>query len=358
MISRRLLAIGSALGAAALLGAILLLGSWIREPGFGGRAPTSSGTDTAIAAQEWCTSTGTSDPATQALDAGTRWLGMHASNVETARNDPRWSAACDLAFDLWGLTQDQWDWCLRPDVSARYVAPAIRLLGLGVREAAGDDPFSEQPGDDPAELSQACRFADIFWRESSTTADPSSSELEPFLRVSDAARTWCDAHPGALDSARKALELPDSEPGSLPARLSDARACRFASLVAAASSGNVASPSEASSAAMQPMITYEALVVNHSRETVRLVDIGAGQDFSLPIKGCTSLRINGVARPLPWSLGFRVGDSTETVQLVSLGPDADGSHLGYEVDVSADGTARTTRIEPVGPFVGGDLCAE
>jgi len=311
-----------------------------------GQAAQTSDPSAIETARAWCLSSGTSDPPSQVLDAGQRWLGTTARSADTAESDAQWDSACRLAFDLWGLSEDQWTWCLQPSVSSLSIRPAIAMLGLGRQEAAGRDPFAEQPGDDPAEFTQACRFASTYWKDGSPGTMPSDEDLAAFLAVNDADQQWCDAHPAALDDAAAQLDLPETAPGSLAARLSQARACRFAAIV-----GTAPSPAPTSAPTQAPaQIRYQALVVNHTSETLSLVDVGAGEDYGLPVRGCSALRINGVDRPLPWSLGYQLGDGP-VVPIVARDSADDDAELGYEIIANPDGSVDVNAVLPVGPAV-------
>src|SRR5688572_22637273 len=191
--------------------------------------------DRSGAAHEWCTSAGTSGPSGQVRQLAVVELGMKAYSEHdpAEKADPLWAPACAIAYELWGLTTDEWNWCSNEEVRSSVLAAAITLLGMGEEEASGTESFGEAPGDNPAEYTQACRFAYRFWRDSRAGADPGPPARAHFA-VDPARSAWCAANPGAIREARDWLGIVDDGGGedSLEDLVGETRACNFASLLA------------------------------------------------------------------------------------------------------------------------------
>src|SRR5687768_5178686 len=87
------------------------------------------------AAHEWCTSAGTSGASGQVRQLAVVELGMRAYSEEdpAVRANPLWAPACAIAYELWGLTTDEWNWCSNEEVRSNVLTPAITLLGMGER---------------------------------------------------------------------------------------------------------------------------------------------------------------------------------------------------------------------------------
>lgn len=151
---------------------------------------------------------------------------------DTAKSDPQFGAACRVAFELTGLTREQWDWCFRDENRAEFLAPAVELLGMGEEEVLGTESFGEAPGDDPAEYTQACRLAFGNWREDGI--DETDATSDPFFRLTDAQTEWCDdaANQWTLEWAAESLgiETPEEAP-EIHQFHAYARACRLAFLL-------------------------------------------------------------------------------------------------------------------------------
>lgn len=304
----------------------------------------------------WCTSDQASDPPFMVKQAGELWIGLARYSEEQhseAMADPRWSVACALAFELWGLSDDAWNWCYEDAVRQEFLAPAVALLGLGRQEAAGSESFAEAPGDDPAEYVQACRFADRYWRHGAVGSQPADAG-DAFLALGEAEQAWCSSHRDAMDSARRDLKLvpasDDSSDGSLAGRLSEVRACRFAYLVDLASDLPERVP--ATAGPLPEKLTYEALIVNRQNTPIVLSDVANGEDYSQSVAGCGWMRVNGVTRELPWTLGVNTGstdsDAVALYEVTALSELAQGSHVSLLVTIEADGTAKaieTTTLE-------------
>lgn len=200
--------------------------------------------------------------------AGRLWLGMRwysEDDRESLVSDPRWPTACAVAHQLWGLTGDEWAWCWDPANRESALAPAISFLGLGRDEAQGTETFLEAPGDDPAEYTQACRFAFRFWRTSPVGTNP-GPEFAPFLAVAPQEAEYCGDHPSRVTQAQQLLQIDTPVAGdSIPSQLAFARACSFAATVAAVDDLPLAMPPPPTpSPAAGDDFRLEVLSVNHS----------------------------------------------------------------------------------------------
>lgn len=200
-------------------------------------APRSvGGSGLSTAARDWCVSGGTSVPSTQVRQAGAVFLGMAAYSEDerpALLADPRWDPSCAIAYELWGLSTEEWEWCFRDDVQSSQLAPAITVLGMGEDEAAGTERFTEAPGDDPAEYTQACRFAYRFWRDAPSGADP-GPPARAYFAIDTERQGWCQANPEAIAEARTMLGIGGDAIGgdALPDLVAETRACNFAALLA------------------------------------------------------------------------------------------------------------------------------
>lgn len=203
-------------------------------------APRSVGSSGVPAtARDWCVSDG---PFTQVRQAGAVFLGLTGYSEEerdALQADPRYDHACAIAYELWALSTEEWDWCWRDDVRWTYLTPAITLLGMGEDEAAGTEGFGEAPGDDAAEYTQACRFAYQFWREGPAGGDP-GPPARAYFAVESATKGWCDANPEPIGEARTLLGIDGDVVGgdSLADLVAEVRACKFASHLAAGRSAS------------------------------------------------------------------------------------------------------------------------
>jgi hypothetical protein len=144
--------------------------------------------------------------------------------------DPTAAASCELAYELWSLTDEQWNWCFEDANRATFLAAAITAFGMGEAEAAGTENFAEAPGDDPGEYTQACRWAFDRWREDGIApiVDPRG---DPFFSVTAAEAEWCGSNleAQAVDKIRDRLGI-EIGPGASEAELAlaEARTCRVA----------------------------------------------------------------------------------------------------------------------------------
>jgi hypothetical protein len=107
------------------------------------------------------------------------------------------------------------------------------MLGMGEDEAANADTFSEAPGDDPAEYSQACRLAYHYWRGQGAASEIPDPLSQPFFAVTREQQTWCGTaeNRGTLEWA--ALQLGIETPADAPfieQLTAYVRSCRIASI--------------------------------------------------------------------------------------------------------------------------------
>ena len=147
--------------------------------------------------------------------------------------DPEVGPACRIAYELFGLNQGVWDWCYDGSNRAALLAPAVAMLGMGEDEAANADTFSEAPGDDPAEYSQACRLAYHYWRGQGAASEIPDPLSQPFFAVTREQQTWCGTaeNRGTLEWA--ALQLGIETPADAPfieQLTAYVRSCRIASI--------------------------------------------------------------------------------------------------------------------------------
>lgn len=322
-----------------------------------------------VTAREWCLSDSPSVPSAQVRQVGSMYFDMTFSTEDSREvelADPRWEAACTLTFELWGLSNDEWQWCFSEDVRSAYLVPAVAFLSMGEDEAAGIDRFTEAPGDDPAEYTQACRFAHRFWRHTAVGVDP-GSEARAYYAVDSATQAWCDANPAAVGDAGRQLGL-DGDGGSqaLAELVARTRACTVARIVAEgrAMPSSTLNPEPRATPA-PPSVIFEALVVNQTRNAFFLSDVPAGGDRSQIIPPCSAVRINGETRSLPWSLGYgrasgSAGDAppvppTDVQSVLAVTDPSDGPRVGVEIVFDEAGTNVDKKL-PVGGMPEGDLC--
>lgn len=147
--------------------------------------------------------------------------------------DPTTAALCRLAHELWGLSDEQWDWCFADENRAAYLTPAVDALGMGEEEDAGTESFGEAPGDDPFEYTQACRWAFDRWREHGVSAIEKPAD-DPFFMASPEATKWCAAEL-TFDAAawfrnRLGIEV-RADASAAEVALAEARTCRAAYIV-------------------------------------------------------------------------------------------------------------------------------
>ncbi len=252
-------------------------------------------------AAEWCLSDGMHTQ--QAAQAGRLWLGMRwysEDDRESLVSDPRWPTACAVAHQLWGLTGDEWAWCWDPANRESALAPAISFLGLGRDEAQGTETFLEAPGDDPAEYTQACRFAFRFWRTSPVGTNP-GPEFAPFLAVAPQEAEYCGDHPSRVTQAQQLLQIDTPVAGdSIPSQLAFARACSFAATVAAVDDLPLAMPPPPTpSPAAGDDFRLEVLSVNHSNveSSPKPLMLNKSRAWSFPHVGrCASMARLGPTR--------------------------------------------------------------
>lgn len=178
----------------------------------------------------WCRSSDGPDGSARVREAW-GYLGYGVpDDDEPSETDPSWTAACNLAFELWGLVPSEWTWCQEDANRDAFVRPAISLLGLGKSEAEGADTLPEAPGDDLAEYTQACRFA-----HASSQAELSATALDDFLALDPETREGCSANPGQRTAAATMLGIDLGEGGAGPAEsLALTRVCRVAAIMRSA----------------------------------------------------------------------------------------------------------------------------
>lgn len=147
------------------------------------------------------------------------------------------AASCEVAYELWSLTDEQWSWCYEDANRAEYLAPAITAFGMGEEEIAGTESFGEAPGDDPGEYTQACRWSYDRWREDGIgpIVDPTA---DPLLSVNAEEAEWCasDLDQDSAEEFRDLLGI-EVEPGAseVEMALAEARTCRVAYILRAVS---------------------------------------------------------------------------------------------------------------------------
>lgn len=192
-------------------------------------------------AEAWCSSS--SNPGSgpiAVIDAANGYLGFDWSNSDDergrARSDPRWGAACAVAYELLGLSDDEWNWCFDDANRAKYLVPAVVALGMGEEEAAGTETFGEAPGDTPTEYVAACRLSYRYWRIDGVHPLDQAT-LDALFGVDGEVSGWCATNVPAVTQAKATLGIESSPTAGPVERLvGEARACRFANLVAIAKS--------------------------------------------------------------------------------------------------------------------------
>ncbi len=316
----------------------------------------------AVAAQEWCLS---DDIHTQqAAQAGRLWLGMrwYSEDERVAMlADPRWSTACAAAHQLWGLTNEEWDWCWKDEHRRSALAPAVTFLGLGRDEALGTETFLEAPGDDPAEYTQACRFAYRFWRSSPVGTDPGPA-IDAFLAVDPDKRDYCDGHPSRVTQASQLLQVDAPTTGdSISARLAFARACSFAAVIAGADALPVATPTPSSTMPPQgEAFLIEVLFVNHSKTAIQITERVGGVDSpTVVIPSCGAVRINGEPRKEPWSMQYAAAALSDAEPILLIARDeVAGDRLKLVVTIESEGAGSAEAVSVVPALPDGSLCGE
>ena len=193
-------------------------------------------------AEAWCTDTrNPGGGPTQVIATANAYLGIQWSNSDTrrddARQDPRWGAACAVAYELIGLSQDEWNWCFDDGNRRAFLEPAVIALGMGEDEAAGTDGFGEAPGDTPAEYAGACRLSYVYWRVNGIHR-LDQGQLDALFGVTGEVSGWCATNVAAVTQAKATLGI-ESAPTAQPVErfVGEARACRFANLVGIATGG-------------------------------------------------------------------------------------------------------------------------
>lgn len=144
---------------------------------------------------------------------------------------PGIGAACRIAYELYGLDQAEWDWCFESSNRAAFLTPAVAMLGMGEDEAENSDTFSEAPGDDPSEYSQACRLAYHYWRDPGRVSEIADSPSHPFFAMTRDQEAWCKSAENRRDLERTAIQLGIATPDDAPPiqRLAAyVRSCRVA----------------------------------------------------------------------------------------------------------------------------------
>lgn len=199
-------------------------------------SPARPGAD----ALDWCLGNSAAGGYGPVIEVGREFFGMQRrlsdSGAEGLRDDPLFPQSCALAYEIWGLTAPEWDWCFDRDNRTKWLEPSIVLLGLGKNEALGTESFGEAPGDNPAEYVEACRFAYRYARPADGIPRV-DAQTHPFLALAPDASTWCEAHRSELERAARALDIgvaPAADSAEVPAREAYVRACRFARIRAAA----------------------------------------------------------------------------------------------------------------------------
>lgn len=287
-----------------------------------------------------------------------RWYSE--DNLDALLADPRWPTACELAHQLWGLTDEEWDWCWDDAVRATALNSAVQYLGLGNDERQGTESFLEAPGDDPAEYTQACRFAFRFWRTSAVGTDPGPG-LDSFVAVDANAARYCGDHPSRVTQAAQLLQIDAPLTGqSVAARLAQARACSFAASVAIVDELPLATPGEPTARPTAgEAFTLEALFINHGNTEVLITEaVGGSRTETLRVPACGAVRINGESRSLPWSLGYSAAALPDARPLTLMArDDVDAQGLRVVVTIDDAGAASAEEMTTAVPDLpAGGLC--
>jgi hypothetical protein len=269
--------------------------------------------------------------------------GYSEDDRDAAISDPRWTIACGVAYDLWGLTDDQWNWCADERNRAERLSAAVKFLGLGASERDGTETFTEAPGDDPAEYTQACRFAYQLWREGQLE-DPTGADIESFLAVDPGDRQWCDAHATRVSEAARLIALARAWTDEIAHRLILARGCRFAAGLALADSLPTASPVATPSDEPAGEFTVAILLTNQTRSELQISDVAADGDRSFSLPACAAMRINGERRTAPWSLAFASSAASSPLLLAERRSAEGGGALGLEIRFAADGSTAIREV--------------
>lgn len=301
-------------------------------------------------AEQWCQSSTTIDGRARVGEVAARVHGTPTSDSSRiTESDPGWHAACALAYELWGLSTDEWDWCADTANRDSFLEPTILGLGFGQREGMGTDLFREAPADNLAEYAYACRFA-YRHRLQNATAVVGVLQSDGSLELAEDAEQACAGNPSALAVARELLEVgPSTHAAGIVDQLAEVRACRVAVLVAELVV--TASPAEPLSSSAAPLsLTFEALLVNRTNQDIVLIDFEGGERHEFVLAGCSSLRINGEPRILPWTLSYLANQiaTTSSSVLASASESEASSRVGFEVAFEPDGQVTVIRRLPVG----------
>lgn len=282
------------------------------------------------------------------LNVGVQLLGMRAHSEEETQlseSEPLWDTACQVAWDLWGLTDAESAWCADEQNRETYLAPAIPLLGLGESEAAASDAFGEAPGDSPAEYVQACKYA-IGHLAGDQLTTP-NLEGDPFFELSPEQAQWCDQHPDARlgIAAGVGLSLPPND-GSAELTFAGVLSCRVAFAVEGAK-GIPRATDTIDPQPEDPSFVLEVTYRNASSTDVRIREsssFGSSQGVLQPCAISTGM----AAHQGPVELSFSTAeDAYETFHTVS--GELDISAAALEVTFEHDGSVTVREVASGAP---------
>jgi hypothetical protein len=232
--------LGRSGGPAIVLAACaLLMVMTVASCGFGYSGDRAAGITDAEAS--FCTRNGVPSGGPYSVGAAADLAGIPhermSEETEPDLADPAIAASCELAYELWSLTDEQWNWCYEDENRAELLAPAITAFGMGEEEIAGTESFGEAPGDDPGEYTQACRWSFDRWREDGIgpIVDPTA---DPFFSVNADEAAWCasELDQDSAEDVRNMLGI-EVEPGAseVEMALAETRTCRVAYILSAVS---------------------------------------------------------------------------------------------------------------------------